>query len=94
MGFTHDKKADTLAKKFGAEHDHKGVDIKIKDKAIEVAIKKGDIEKSIKQLNASRKPIKYLAVLPKKVAFAKEITNGTGIGVMSTTGNIRKRAHG
>jgi len=94
MGKTHDKKADALARKFGTEHSRKGVDIKLKNKAIEVAIKKDDIEKSVKQLNMSRKPVKYLAVPPKKVGLAKDVTKGTGIGVMSTTGNIRKRPRG
>lgn len=94
MGKTHDKMADALAKKFGTEHKCKGVDIKTKNKAIEVAVKKDDIEKSIKQLNMSRKQIKYLAVPPKKVGLAKEVTKGTGIGVMSTTGTIRKPAQG
>ena len=42
----------------------------------------------------SRKQIKYLAVPPKKVGLAKEVTDGTGIGVMSTTGKIRKPARG
>lgn len=94
MGKTHDRMADKLANKFGTEHNRKGVDIKKGDKAIEVAIKKQDIEKSVEQLNLSRKPVKYLAVPPKKVSLAKEVTEGTGIGVMSTTGNIRKRARG
>jgi len=94
MGREHDEKADALAKQFGTEHNRKGVDIKQGDRAIEVAIKNEDIEKSVKQLNLSRKPIKYLAVPPKKVILAKKVTRGTGIGVMSTTGNIRKRAQG
>ncbi len=92
MGKTHDRMADMLAKKFGTEHRHKGVDIKAGERAIEVAVKKQDIEKSVKQLNMSRKPAKYLAVPPKKISLAKEVTEGTGIGVMSTTGNIRKPA--
>lgn len=92
MGKAHDKAADGLARKFGTEHRRKGVDILTSDRAIEVAVKDDDIEKSISQLNASRKPVKYLAVPPKKVKFAKEVTQGTGIGVMSTTGNIRKKA--
>ena len=94
MGKAHDRAADKLAKEFGTKHERKGVDIKTKDKAIEVAIKKQDILKSVKQLNVSRKPNKYLAVPPKKVNLAKEVTKGTGIGVMSTTSNIRKRARG
>jgi len=92
MGKTHDRKADALARIFGTEHNRKGVDIKTRDKAIEVAVKNDDIKKSIKQLNMSRKPKKYLAVPPKKVNFAKKVTQNTGIGVMSTTSNIRKRA--
>ncbi len=92
MGKAHDKAADALAKKLGTEHRPEGVDIIDGDRAIEVAIKKADIENSISQLNASRKPLKYLAVPPNKVEFAKEVTEGTGIGVMSTTGTIRKRA--
>jgi len=92
MGKAHDKKADALAKQLGTEHNRKGVDIKKGDRAIEVAVKKEDIETSVKQLNRSRKPTKYLAVPPEKVSLAKKVTKGTGIGVMSTTGNIRKRA--
>lgn len=94
MGKAHDKLADALAKKFGTEHRRKGVDIKKGKRAIEVAVKKDDIVKSVKQLNKSRKPVKYLAVPPKKVGLAKEVTEGTGIGVMSTTGKIRKPAQG
>jgi len=92
MGEAHDRAADGLARKLGTDHDRKGVDIKKGDKAIEVAVKNADIEKSVKQLNSSRKPVKYLAVPPKKVKLAKDVTKGTGIGVMSTTGSIRKKA--
>lgn len=91
MGKSHDKAADALAQKFGTEHRRRGVDILNGDRAVEVAMTKGDIENSVGQLNASRKPVKYLAVPPEKVKFAKTVTEGTGIGVMSTTGNIRKR---
>jgi len=92
MGRLHDEKADALAKQLGTEHRREGVDIQKGDKAIEVAVKDKDIKESVKQLNKSRKPKKYLSVLPKKIKLAKEVTEGTGIGVMSTTGNIRKPA--
>ena len=52
MGKAHDKEANRLAKKFGTEHNRKGVDIKTEDKAIEVAVKNEDIEKYVDQLNA------------------------------------------
>ncbi len=91
MGKAHDKAANALAKKFGTEHRRTGVDILAGNKAIEVAVKKSDIEKSVGQLNASRKPVKYLAVPPKKAKLAKKVTERTVIGVMSTTGNIRKK---
>ena len=47
MGKAHDKAADALARKYGTEHRRKGVDILTDDRAIEVAVKDDDIEKSV-----------------------------------------------
>ncbi len=87
----HDKATDRLARKLGTKHRHEGVDILIDGKAIEVAVSDEDINSSVKQLNRSRADKKYMAVPSKKVKQAREVLEGTGIGVMDLNGNIKKK---
>lgn len=89
---THDRIASRLANKFRTRHRRTGVDLHAKDKAIEVAASTGDLHQSMGQLRASRKPKKYLAVPPSYVPRAKRLTKGTGVGVMTPSGKIRKRS--
>jgi len=91
MAAEHDEIADRLAKKLGTEHRRKGVDIIKDDTAIEVAVEDSDIYSSLSQLRRSRKDKLYLSVPTKKIAQAKEVTKGTGIGVMGPNGKIHKR---
>jgi len=87
----HDKIAEKLAKKFATEYNEgKGPDVKA-EKIIEVATHESDLYTSIDQLKGYKKP-RYLATTPKLVKKAKEITKGTKIGVMGSTGHIKKRA--
>lgn len=87
----HDRIADRLARKFKTEHRRKGVDIRVKDQAIEVAATASDLYQSMGQLRRSRKLKKYLAVPREFQVKAGQLTRGTGIGVMSPTGKILKR---
>ena len=88
----HDKMAERLAKKFKTKHRREGVDIKVGDRAVEVATTDSDLRQSVGQLRRSRKEKKYLAVPRDKLRKAKELTEGTGIGVMGPSGKIVKRA--
>ncbi|MFQ6076417.1 MAG: hypothetical protein ACE5Z5_09840 [Candidatus Bathyarchaeia archaeon] len=87
----HDEIAKRLAKKFKTRHRRKGVDLRFGDRAVEVAATDGDLYQSMGQLRRSRKPKKYLAVPRELEQRAKELTKGTGIGVMGPTGRILKR---
>jgi len=95
MGLSkHDKIAKNLAKEYRTEYNKgEGPDIKVKNRIIEVATHESDLHSSLKQLNHYQKP-KYIATTPDLVQKAKEITEGTGIGVMGPTGTIRKKAGG
>ncbi|MBE0433325.1 hypothetical protein IBX73_07660 [candidate division WOR-3 bacterium] len=88
----HDAIAEKLAKKFGTEYKRdKGIDIVIKDKVIEVETKKNSISQGIDQVQTSSKA-RYIAVNKINVKNALNATEGTGIGVMSETGSIVKKA--
>jgi len=89
----HERLANKLAKRLNADYNSsKGVDIKTKDAAIEVEVKRETLEHGISQLKSSRKEKKYLAVPSELIKEAIQKTKGTGIGVMSGSGHIKKRA--
>ncbi|BCX16110.1 MAG: hypothetical protein KatS3mg098_339 [Candidatus Parcubacteria bacterium] len=88
----HDEIAKKLAKKFGTEYkSNEGIDIVLPDRVIEVETKKDGIRQGINQVIRSSKA-RYIAVNKKNVQNALDATQGTGIGVMSETGHIIKRA--
>ena len=87
----HDKAANRLAKKFKTVHKHEGIDIRIPGMSVEVAVTDDDIYQSIGQLNRSRAEKKFLSVPSGKVEKAKELLEGTGMGVMNLDGKIKKR---
>jgi len=88
----HDEIAKKLAKKFNTEYkSDKGIDLVLKDKVIEIETKKDSLPQGIKQVVKSSKS-RYLAVNKINVNNALEATKGTGIGVMSETGRIIKKA--
>lgn len=87
----HDAAVDRIANKRGSKHKRKGVDIRHKDFAIEVAIGDSDLYQSMGQLRRSRKKKKYIAVPSRKVKKARKLTKRTGIGVMNLVGDIKKR---
>lgn len=88
----HDKIANKLAKKFNTKYkSDKGIDLVLPNRVIEVETKKSGINQGVKQIEKSRKP-RYLAVNRINIGNALEITRGTGIGVMSETGKIVKKA--
>lgn len=93
MGTTkHDKISKYLANKEGTQYNEgKGADIIAHSKIIEVVTHEPDLYSSLDQLRGYRKP-KYIATPPELVGKAKEITKGTGVGVMGPTGRIKKRA--
>lgn len=88
----HDEIANKLAKKFKTEYkSDKGIDLVPKDKVIEVETKKSSLPQGIKQVIKSSKP-RYLAVNKINIKNALKATEGTGVGVMSETGRIIKKA--
>ncbi len=88
----HDVVAERLAKKFGTEYkSDEGIDIVAKDRVIEVETKKDSLSQGIDQVQHSSKP-RYLAVNKPNIDNALDATKGTGIGVMSETGIIIKKA--
>lgn len=91
---SHDKIAEKLAKKFGTEYkSDKGIDVvdKARNRVIEVETKKESLYQGINQVKRSSMA-RYLAI-PKTLSKKTiEITENTGIGVMSETGKILKRA--
>ena len=88
----HEDLAAIFEKKLITPYKREGVDFAKGDKAWEIAVHNEDIESSVKKLNMSHKPIKYMIVPKNKVETALETTEGSGIGVMSETGRIIKKA--
>jgi len=88
----HDTIAARLAKKFNTEYkSDKGIDIVTKAKVIEVETKKESISQGIGQVVRSSKP-RYIAVNKINIKNALDATEGTGIGVMGSSGKIIKQA--
>jgi len=88
----HDEIAEKLAKKFNTQYkSQKGIDLVTQDRVIEVETKKEGIYQGIKQVEKSSKA-RYLAVNNININNALQATEGTGIGVMSETGKIIKKA--
>ena len=56
-----------------------------------MAVSLSDLYQSIRQLNRSRASKKYIAVPPYLIPKAKELLEGSGIGIMNTKGQIRKK---
>lgn len=88
----HDEVANKLAKKFKTEYkSDKGIDLVLPTKVIEVETQKAGILQGIKQVEKSQKA-RYLAVNKININNAIQATEGTGIGIMSETGKIVKKA--
>ena len=88
----HDEVANKLAKKFKTEYkSDKGIDLVLPTKVIEVETQKAGILQGIKQVEKSQKA-RYFAVNKINVNNAIQATEGTGIGIMSETGKIIKKA--
>lgn len=88
----HDKIAKKLAKKFKTEYkSDKGIDLVLPSKVIEVETQKAGILQGIKQVEKSQKA-RYLAVNKININNTIQATKGTGIGIMSETGKIIKKA--
>lgn len=93
MGKTiHDQIAEKIAKKFNTEYkSNKGIDVVTRDRVIEVETKSGSISQGISQVVKSSKA-RYLAVNKPNINNAIDATQNTGIGVMSQTGRVIKKA--
>jgi len=90
----HDKIANRLARQEGTKYNKgKGPDIISRNRVIEVAASGPDIKSSISQVRGYKQP-KYIATPSKLIPKAKEITQGTKIGVKGPTGTTAKRAGG
>ncbi len=92
MASSHDKIADRLASKLKTKHRQQGVDIVDRGRAIEVATSESDLHQSVAQLNRSRAAKKYMAVPSSLVPAAERILEGSGIGIMDSSGRIKKRS--
>ncbi len=92
MSYDHDEIANRLAKKFKTKHRRKGVDIISNNRAMEVATSQEDLHQSVPQLNRSRAAKKYMVVPPSLYKKTKKLLKDTGIGMMNTNGNIKKRS--
>ena len=90
----HDKIAKNLAKIHKTQYNEgQGPDVPAKNRIIEVATHESDLYSSLDQLKRFQKP-RYIATTSDLINKAKEVTKGTGIGVMGPTGTIRKKAGG
>lgn len=90
----HDEIAKNLAKLHNTEYNEgPGPDVKSKNRIIEVVTHESDLYSSLDQLKRYQKP-KYIATTTDLIKKAKEVTKGTGIGVMGPTGTIRKKDGG
>lgn len=88
----HDQIAVKLANKFNTNYkSDKGIDIVTPKRVVEVETHKSTLDQGIDQITRSSKA-RYLAVPQSIMKAAVEKTEGTGIGVMSNTGRIVKRA--
>ena len=88
----HDQISEKLAKKFGTEYKSDfGIDIVTPNRVIEVESKPDGLDQGIHQVEHATKA-RYLAVPRSLKKKAVEKTKGTGIGVMSETGKIIKKA--
>lgn len=95
MGLSkHDKIAKYLAKKHKTGYNEgPGPDVKAKKRIIEVVAHESDLYSSLDQLKGFQKP-RYIATPSQLIKKAKKVTERTGIGIMSPTGTIRKKAGG
>lgn len=88
----HDQMAERIAKKFGADYTPTiGIDVVTPDRAIEIETKRGSLDQGIRQVEHAAKA-RYIAVPRSLKEKAMERTKGTGIGVMTETGGIVKKA--
>ncbi len=94
MARKHDDIAKRIAQARNGEYDPtRTPDVKTPTQAVEVEAKASTLADGINQLKQYRGPkSKYLGVPPELVKEAIEQTQGTGIGVMTSTGRIAKRA--
>lgn len=88
----HDTVAKYLASKLRTEYkSDKGIDLVTGNRVVEVEVKKGGLDQGLNQVVRSQKA-RYLAVTPNIKNEALDITKGTGVEVMSSTGRIIKKA--
>lgn len=90
----HDKISEKLARKFGTEYkSDEGIDIvdQKRKRVVEVEVKEDSLYQGINQVKRSSMA-RYLSVPKKLEKKAIETTKNTGIGVMSQTGKILKKA--
>ena len=90
----HNKIAKKLAKKFGTKYkSDEGIDIvdRKRRRVIEVEVREESLSQGMDQVIRSVMA-RYLAVPKKLIKKAKEVTKGTGVGVMNESGRIIKKA--
>lgn len=88
----HDQISEKLSSKFNTPYKaNKGIDLVTPTRVVEVEVFKSTLDHGVKQVQNSSKA-RYLAVPKRTEKAALKKTKGTGIGVMSETGKIIKRA--
>ena len=88
----HNQVAEKIARKLGSEYkSDKGIDVVTTRQAVEIEVKKSTLNQGLNQVLRSDKA-RYLAVTPDIVQEALKIAQGSGVGVMSSSGRIVKRA--
>ena len=91
MSEEHDAIAERLAKKFRAKYYRKGIDVRKPGLRIEVALSEQEIQESIEMLKDSRVAKRYVATRYKNIDKAIKLAKRTGVGIMNTLGEVRKR---
>jgi len=91
MSEEHDAIAERLAKKFHARYYRRGIDVRKPGLKIEVALSEQEIRESIGKLEDSRVEKRYVATRYENIDKAIKLAKGTGVGIMNTLGEIRKR---
>ncbi len=82
-----------IERRLGTKERSKGVDFVKNGNAYEFAETREDIKTSISQLNRSRVPRAKKLIVPNQLGkFAKDVAQGTGLGIENISGKIIKKS--
>lgn len=87
----HDEVATKLANKFGTTYNRgQGPDIETNSLAIEVETRQSLGKDGLRQLQGFQKKVYIVMADDADIQYALDMTEGTTVGVMYTSGQIRK----